>query len=275
METNQPPVAFTAETVEMITRTLGQAVTGGQIPNLIARLKVSEPPGEERNTKWKRLFNAVAEAQNRQRDGRPLLRLIGDVMQPVRFDSPEDFEAHRTAVNERLVLSGYMVREDGKVGRVRAARTLAEAQERADALRTELSRRGVHPDVLRFCRAELLQRNYFHAVLEACKSVAQKLRDLTGHAGDGAPLVDATCSLASGPILAFNSLSTAWERSEQNGLATLLKGLFGTFRNPTAHAPKVLWATDQAEALDMLTLASMLHRRLDAATTNPAANARS
>ena len=63
-----------------------------------------------------------------------------------------------------------------------------------------------------------------------------------------------------------NDLTTEWERSEHTGIATLAKGLFATFRNPTAHAPKVLWATSRAEALDMLTLASMLHRRLDTAT---------
>ena len=250
----------------MICRALGDAVRGHQIAKLLAALKIHEDPGEERNTKWKRLFNAVAAAQNRQRDGRPLLRLVSEVMQPVRFESPEEFEAHRVPVSERLLLSGYRVREDGKVARVKAATTLSEAQQRADALRAELARREVHPDVLHFCRVELVQQNYFHAVLEAAKSVAEKLRDMSGLDGDGAGLVDGACSLSSGPIVAFNALSTEWERSEQTGLATLLKGLFGTFRNPTAHAPKVRWATSRAEALDMLTLASMLHRRLDAAT---------
>jgi uncharacterized protein (TIGR02391 family) len=96
----------------------------------------------------------------------------------------------------------------------------------------------------------------------------RRLRDLSGLQSDGAPLVDAACSLSSGPIVAFNALSTEWERSEQTGLATLLKGLFGTFRNPTAHAPKVCWATSRMDALDMLTLASMLHRRLDTATVS-------
>ena len=262
----RPPEPFSASTVEMACRALAEAVTGSQIQNLIAPLKASESPGEERNTKWKRLFNAVAAAQNRQRDGRPLLRLVGDVMQPVRFSHAEEFEAHRVAVNERMLLSGFQVRDDGKVARVQAAQTLAEAQQRADALRGELVRREVHPDVLHFCRAELMQHNYFHAVLEACKSVAQKLRDLSGKDGDGAALVDAACSMASGPVVAFNPLSTEWERSEQTGLAMLLKGLFGTFRNPSAHTPKVLWATSRAEALDMMTLASMLHRRLDAST---------
>jgi hypothetical protein len=51
---------------------------------------------------------------------------------------------------------------------------VVEAQARADDLRAELARRQAHPDVLRICRAELLQQNYFHAVLEACKSVADK-----------------------------------------------------------------------------------------------------
>jgi uncharacterized protein (TIGR02391 family) len=45
----------------------------------------------------------------------------------------------------------------------------------------------------------------------------------------------------------------------------VLKGLFSAFRNPAAHAPRVAWATSRSDALDMLTLASMLHRRLDKA----------
>ncbi len=245
---------------------LAEAVTGSQIPNLIAPLKVPESPGDEQNTKWKRLFNAVATRQNRQHDGQPLLRLISEVMAPVRFGSQDDFGTTRALINERLLLSGFQVREDGKIKPVRAAATLAEAQQRADDLRVELSRRCVHPDVLRFCRAELLQQNYFHAVLEASKSVADKLRSRAGVSGDGSPLVDATCSLGSGPRIAFNSLATEWERSEQTGIGTLMKGLFSTFRNPAAHAPRVLWATSRTDALDMLTLASMLHRRLDDAT---------
>jgi uncharacterized protein (TIGR02391 family) len=111
-----------------------------------------------------------------------------------------------------------------------------------------------------------MQHNYFHAVLEAAKSVADKLRTLVGVTGDGSPLVDATCTLSCGPKIAFNTLATEWERSEQTGIATLMKGLFSTFRNPAAHAPRVAWATSRTEAVDMLTLASMLHRRLDNAT---------
>ena len=51
---------------------------------------------------------------------------------------------------------------------------------------------------------------------------------------------------------------------EHNGLMNLLKGMFGTFRNVTAHAPKITWMMDEQDALDLLSLASFLHRRIDA-----------
>lgn len=257
-----PP--FPAAAIEAVCRELAEAVTGAQIANLLVALNVREEPAEASNTKWKRLFNAVVDRQNRQRDGRPLIRLVTEVMQPVRFSSPEEHEAHRAAVNARLFLYGYEVRDDGKVRRAPQAQTVSEAQERADLLKAELQRRDVHPDVLAFCRAELVQQNYFHAVLEATKSVADKIRGRTGLTGDGASIVDAAFGLSRGtPMLAFNALNTEWERSEHTGLAMLCKGLFSTFRNPTAHAPKVRWAVERREAMDLLTIASMLHRRID------------
>jgi uncharacterized protein (TIGR02391 family) len=258
------PSPFPASAIEEVCKVLGDAVKGDQIPNLIAPLKVPEEPGGP-GTKWKRLFNVVVARQNKSQDGKALVRLVMEVMTPVRFDSTAEFEAVRTRVNERLLLSGFEVRKDGVVVTVRAARTVEEAQQRADDLRAELVRRDVHPDVLAFCRAELMQQNYFHAVLEASKSVADKLRNLTSTTGDGSPLVDALCFPAATPRVRFNSLATEWERSEQTGIATLMKGLFSTFRNPAAHAPRVAWATSRSDALDMLTLTSMLHRRLDKA----------
>ena len=262
------PSQFSASAIEEVCKVLADAVTGPQIPNLIAPLKVPEEP-DGPGTKWKRLFNAVVARQNKSQDGKALIRLVMEVMAPVRFGSAAEFEAVRTRVNERLLLSGFEVRKDGIVVTVRAARTVEEAQQRADDLRAELARRDVHPDVLAFCRAELLQQNYFHAVLEASKSVADKLRTLTGvtagSASDGTRLVDTTCFSAASPQVRFNDLATEWERSEQTGIATLMKGVFSTFRNPAAHAPRVAWATSRSDALDMLTLASMLHRRLDKA----------
>ena len=137
----------------------------------------------------------------------------------------------------------------------------------ASVLRKALVERRVHADVLKFCRAELVVDNYFHAVFEATKSVAQKLRDRTGLTSDGAPLVDEALAIgkAGFPRLAFNSLASESERSEQTGLVNLIKGLFGAFRNTTGHAPKIHWKISEQDALDILTTISLVHRRLDAA----------
>ncbi len=60
-----------------------------------------------------------------------------------------------------------------------------------------------------YCRYTL---NYFHAVLEAAKSIFDKLRRLTGLTDDGASLVDKALSGAS-PMLAINNLATDSDRS--------------------------------------------------------------
>ena len=101
----------------MVCRALGAAVRREKVGGLVAVMKVSERAGAAGNAKWERLFSAAWEAQVRQGDGRPLLRLVSEVMGLVQVESPEDFEAHRLAISERLVPSGYCIRMDGKVAR--------------------------------------------------------------------------------------------------------------------------------------------------------------
>lgn len=66
-------------------------------------------------------------------------------------------------------------------------------------------------------------------------------------------------------MLALNSGRTETERNEQSGVASIMKGCFSAFRNPTAHEPKVSWKISEADALDLLSTLSLVHRRLDAA----------
>ena len=49
----------------------------------------------------------------------------------------------------------------------------------------------------------------------------------------------------------------------------LLRGMFGTFRNVTALAPKVTWPIPRQDALDLLSLVSYMHRRIDTAALVP------
>lgn len=64
-------------------------------------------------------------------------------------------------------------------------------------------------------------------------------------------------------------LRTISETSEQKGFVNLLKGTHGTFRNPTAHAPRKDWEMKKDDAEDLLSLLSFIHRRIDNATMPP------
>ncbi|WP_022853963.1 TIGR02391 family protein [Thermodesulfatator atlanticus] len=238
-------------------------LTGSEIGQLLQNCGIDDPfPGE---TKRRRLFEALSRRQKQDRCGNNVVAFIYAAMNPVRYvGNRELFEERRSLLNEVFAFAGYTLGEDGKLRKIEKAHTLSEAQERASRLRKELIARKVHPDVLRFCRAELLQDNYFHAVFEAAKSVADKIREKTGLTSDGAKLVDEAFG-GKKPLLAFNTLQTETERSEHTGLMNLMKGLFGVFRNTTAHAPKIKWSISEQDALDMLTLTSLIHRRLDQA----------
>jgi uncharacterized protein (TIGR02391 family) len=119
----------------------------------------------------------------------------------------------------------------------------------------------MHSEVVKYCRAELMQDNYFHAVFEAAKGLAQRIRELADVNADGASLVDLVFSIDK-PQLAFNSLQTETEKSEHKGYAALLKGCFAAVRNPPAHLPRLLWQGEE-DAADHLSLISLLHRKLD------------
>ena len=122
--------------------------------------------------------------------------------------------------------------------------------------------RNLHPNILKYCSTELLKDNYFHAVLEASKGVAELIREKTGLKDDGADLIDAALG-GDNPLIKINSLLSSTEKSEQKGFVNLLKGLFGTFRNPTAHAPKIDWDMSEQDALDLFHIVSYAYRRID------------
>lgn len=257
---------FSQGELEAIAAALGdtsEGLTGSEISHLLASIKMIDPTPS--STKWVRLHNAFVERQNKAQNRRAVLEFMRQAMLPARHvKRPERFESMRANLNRALAFSGLAINAAGELIAVEHVKTLSEAAQRADELRGNLVKRGVHPDVLRFCRAELVADNYFHAVLEACKSVADKLRTRTGLTDDGAKLVDAALCGPS-PQLAINALASESQRSEQNGFANLIKGTFGMFRNPSAHEARVLWAMSKEDAEDLLSLVSLIHRRLDAA----------
>ncbi len=259
--------SFTSGQLETICQVLAdtnKGLTGSEIGHILEQVRVLDV--DPTNTKWKRLFNALAKSQNRTQSGNRVLAFISHALEPARYQGNWTmFEERRADVNVVLLLyDGLEFQEDGKFHKTKKASSLREAQQRASRLRSALEQRGVHLDVLRYCSAEFLGNDSFHAVLEATKSVAEKIRKKTGLTSDGAHLVQEALA-GDSPLLRINALASESHRSEQRGFANLLRGMFGTFRNPTAHAPRITWRMPEEDALDLFTLASYAHRRLDSA----------
>lgn len=245
-------------------------LTGSQIGRLLAEVGVADIASTA--TKRDRLRLALVSRQAKDGAANCVIAFITRSMTPMDYaERPDVFALRRAGLNEVLVFQGLKVTEGGRVARGPSATTLSEAARHANTLRTELRRRGTHPLVLAACTDELLAKNSFHGSFEAIKSVADRLRMLSGLSGDGARLVDATLSLGTSgkPTLAINSLQSDSDRDEQVGFATLLKGLFSMYRNPLAHDPRSQRTVTDEELLELLALLSMVHRRLDVAPSLP------
>ncbi len=163
--------------------------SGSEIGRLLAECNIPDPlPGY---TKRHRLFAALKAKQDAGECGNNIAAFIQHVMNPVRHHAAQEwYEDTRSKLNHVLAFAGYQLGENGKLTPTEKAETHTEAAARASRLRERLLARKVHPDVLKFCREELLVDNYFHAVFEATKSVAEKIRQMTELKSDGSPLVD-------------------------------------------------------------------------------------
>lgn len=272
---------FDTATLEALCGVLGDTgsgLTGSEIGALLRQCQIDDvAPGV---TKRHRLYDALAARQQCDGVAYNVIAFVQATMHPARYvGKSQVFEERQASVNSVLALAGLRVDEEGRVATAQRARTASEAEQRAGRLRAELVRRQVHADVLKACRAELLEENYFHAVLEATKSVAEKVRSLSGLTFDGAELVNEAFGTRGrdgrdhDPVLALNTLRSISEQSEQRGMMHLMKGIFAVFRNPTAHELKTRWAVDEREALDLLTMVSVVHRRLELAVRVPSRRA--
>ena len=255
-------ISFTNAQITQLSHLFGDEImTGSEISRVLTRVGIQDNSGA--STKWRRLEYAFTERQNCDRAGNAILRFIQEVLAPVNYVQNQDaFEDRRSRLNGILSFSGIQYRADGQFERITVAKTIDDAQKRVQSILPKLRQRGVHGRVLQYCNEELLKENYFHAVLEATKSLAEQIRQLTNLKEDGTALYDKAFS-TSAPYLVLNNLQTESEKSQQKGFCLMLKGINSMVRNVTAHTPKIKWIIEEDEAIDILTTISFLHKNLD------------
>ncbi|WP_449435075.1 TIGR02391 family protein [Pedobacter steynii] len=257
---------MTAEQMESICRTItdsSDGLTGSQIAKLLIDSKIADV--DPANTKWRRLYSAFVTWQNAEKCSNNILDFLRRALQPVNYIGRESvFEHRRNEINKRLSFIGTEISDKGTLRETAKSHTISQAEERASRFRYKLTSRNVHQEIFKYCESEIRDENFFHTVFESVKSVADRLRFMSNVHADGYALADVAFAVQN-PLIRINLLVTLTDKSEHLGLMNMIKGLFGLIRNPTAHTPKIKFVITEEEALDVLTVVSLVHKKLDKA----------
>jgi uncharacterized protein (TIGR02391 family) len=136
----------------------------------------------------------------------------------------------------------------------------AEAPRQAPVRRLSLER--LHPAVVAAASNLFADQQYDSAVTEALKSVEVRVRDLTSLTISGAALMQEAFKPKQ-PRLDVGVETGRSGNDEREGYFYLFRGAMVGIRNPKSH--ELSHGDDPDEALEVLALASLLHRRLDIA----------
>ena len=254
---------ITRVVADVIGQTEYPGLSGSNIERRLQLIGVTyEPVGNKRD----RLFNTLRNVQARQKCGNALGAFVARALSPSEHtEDPERFYQLQEQLNAKLAAYGYSISDGGKLQKTTKAETMQEVEVVAARLHTELKRRGTHPELLKYCEVEVLQESLFHAMVEAAKSVSDRIRRMVELTEDGADLFNAAFSFKN-PRIIINSLVTTSEQSAQRGFLNLLTGIHGHFRNPRAHSTRFGSEEDRQEMLEAFGLFSYVHGVLDRST---------
>lgn len=260
--------------IEKISKTLGELLTGSEITSMFHQLELKDFDATRQqqlnfptfhSTKWRRINESVTEACRTTNSAKPLFKAIEYTMRPANFlHDAESWTINKQSVNEDLIFYGFQINDSGKIESTQAATTFNEAQQRLQTLTDKLAQLNIHPSVLRYCRTELLQKNYFHALLEASKGIMDRVRAISELSDDGNTLIN-ECFSQKNPIILIrsNMLITQTDKSKYQGLKSLLNTIVYLYRNPNAHEPKLYDVTSETDAVTAFTLMSLANSLLD------------
>ena len=136
----------------------------------------------------------------------------------------------------------------------------------AGRARDALAGLSLHPEIERAVVTLFQNGHYANAVEDACKVLDGLVNIRSGKYDlSGTDLMQTVFSVKN-PILAFNSLQSDSDKSEQMGMMFLYAGAMLALRNPRAHE---IVEDDPEKALELIAFLSFLAKSLDKAKRNP------
>jgi hypothetical protein len=120
----QPTIS--SEVLENICRIIANTetgLTGTEIGRILAESMLEDT--DPTLTKWKRLFNAFAHYQNKNRNSNNILTFLSRAMKPVRYvDNPELFKHRLLELNKRLCFVGLELSENAQYRKIQKSSTV-------------------------------------------------------------------------------------------------------------------------------------------------------
>jgi uncharacterized protein (TIGR02391 family) len=249
-------------TLEEVARAIGDSFTASQLARFLRDSGIPEDcltdvGGEDNWAYVLAIFESLHDGGSDAR--RVLRRFLGHWLENRLHTGPRaDVQRRITAQLARqgwYVTAGCLAIGEPQIGDIPLA-SPAGRQARVAAL---------HPEV-RLAADRLVEGNHMGAaILEAFKAVNNRVKAVTGLDADGTDLMGKAFGGAT-PRLLLADQSTQTGRDVQAGFLQLFSGAVRGIRNPNAH--ELFTALDDNEALEQLTLASLLMHRLDAAAAS-------
>ncbi|MFC2029843.1 TIGR02391 family protein [Chloroflexota bacterium] len=126
-------------------------------------------------------------------------------------------------------------------------------------------RAGLDPDLAAVCQEHIDSEQYADAVFKAFRHLEARIKFLSGIEDKSAGNMIDLALRPGGPLVDKLGLS----RSQAAAFGNLLRGAFGLFRNPEAHAIDPLFHYDSAECQTVLAFANLLLQVLDRRPEDP------
>lgn len=258
---------FDVDDIEAISKAIGETMNGSQITTMFKSLGLKNFDSERpfTSTKWRRINESVIDCINFINSNKILLDIIEYAAKPSKWvTNLDDWGKFKREINSTLIFHEMELSNNGKIKPTKPPVSAKEANERLNSLVEKLNMLSVHDNVMKFAKSELLQDNFFHAILESSKGVLTRVREISELQDDGTKLIDKAFS-RNHPLVLIkgNFLRTPSEISVYTGLANLLKAITSMYRNPTAHDPKLYDENSLQDAIDAFIVMSVAHRQLD------------
>ena len=266
---NPFPMDFIKGVADVLAQTDYPGLTNTEIDVLLPMVGIKRR--EVGPNKRASLYATLNNKQVSQKAGNSVVAFINRAMAPARSSrDPGRSNRLRDELCEFLVHYGYRINESGQLAHGARASTLSEAATLAGTLHLELRRRGTHDELFRYCAEEFVTKSLFHAMTEASKSIPNRVRTITGMAGDGDALYNSAFGTRQdAPLLYINRYETDSDVSEHRGFKNLLLGIHGHYRNPRAHSSRINSTEAMPDFCDAFGLFSYVHRRLDESSPQP------